>query len=268
MRIKQILHPQKTLLEDIRMAAGIVTDILLELKNLTKPDVSLDMLDELAERRVREAGAVPYNKGYKPDWAQMPFPATLCCSVNHEVCHGVPRGRSLQNGDIVKYDLGIKYKTGCGDAGLTVAVGNIDNRKQRAMRCGLQALYEGIRVVRGGICISSIGKAIETYASQQGYAVIKEYGGHHIGREMHEEPWIPHTYLQENDNKFLKEGAVICIEPMITPGKDRVAIAKSDGWTAFVTDGQPVVMFEEMLEITKNGYEILTNHLGNKGKSI
>lgn len=268
MRINQILQPNKTLLEDQRVAADIVSKILLELKDLTRPGVSLAMLDELAERRIRESGATPYNKGYQPKWALTPYPATLCASVDFEVCHAPPRGRTLQEGNIVKYDLGVRYKTGCGDAGLTVAVGEISNRKQRAMRYGLEALYEGIKVVKAGMPISAIGKAIENFVSSRGYTIIEEYSGHHIGKEMHEDPQIPHFYRPEDDNVFLKEGSVICLEPIITPGNDIIKISKEDGWTAFCIDGQPVVMFEEMLMVTKDSYEILTNHLGNKGKIL
>lgn len=263
MRIRQLLQPKQTLLEDQRVAADIVTDVLLELKALTKPDVSLDMLDELAERMIRERGGTPYNKGYKPDWAPVPFPATICCSVDFEICHAPPRGRSLHEGEIVKYDLGVKYKTGCGDAALTVAVGKIDNRKERAMRYGLQALYEGIRVVRAGAKIGTIGEAIERFVSPRGYNVIREFGGHHIGKKMHEEPHIPHytDYTGPLYRQELKEGAVICIEPMITPGKGRAVIAREDGWTSFCPDRQPVVMYEHMILVLKDGYEILTKHL-------
>jgi len=249
------------LLKDQRVAADIVTVVLLELKALTKPDVSLDMLDEIAERMIRELGGEPYNKGYKPDWSEVPYPNTICCSIDYEVCHAPPRSRTLRAGSIVKYDLGVRYKTGCGDAALTVAVGEIDNRKQRAMRYGLQALYEGIKVVKAGVPISAIGDAIERFAGKHGYTVIKEFAGHHIGKEMHEEPLIPHFYNHDFDRTLLQEGAVICIEPMMTPGKGRVKIAKEDGWTAFCPDGQPVVMFENQLLVTKDGSEILTKHL-------
>lgn len=255
------MWPKEVLLEDQRKAAEIVTEVLRELASLTKPDVSLDMLDELAERMIRDRGGIPYNKGYHPPWAPTPFPATICCSVDFEVCHAIPRGRVLREGEIVKYDLGVRYKSGCGDAALTVAVGEINNRKERAMRYGLQALYEGIKVVKAGVPISHIGRAIQDFSEKHGYQVIQGYGGHHIGKEMHEEPMIPHVYYKEDDDKILEEGAVICLEPMITPGTGRIKVAKEDGWTIFCPDGQPVVMFEHMLLITKEGCEILTKHI-------
>ena len=249
------------LLADQRIAAGIVTDVLLELEKLTAPDVSLDMLDELAGRMIVERGGTPYNKGYKPEWSQVPYPSVLCCSVDYEICHAPPRGRTLRAGSIVKYDIGVRYKSGCGDAALTVAVGEIDNRKQRAMYYALKALYEGIKVVKAGVPISAIGRAIETFASTRGYRIIKEFGGHHIGKEMHEDPHIPHKYYKEDDDRFLQEGAIICIEPLLTPGKGEMRMAKEDGWTAFCPDGQPVAMYEHMILVTKDGYEILTKHV-------
>lgn len=270
MRINQLLYPKKTLLEDMRVAANIITDVLLEITALTKPDVSLNMLDEIAERMIIERGGIPENKGYKPSWAQTPFPATLSCSVNHEVCHGIPRGRTLKDGDIVKYDLGVRYKSGCGDAGLTVAIGNIDNRKQRAMRYGLQSLYEGVKVVKAGQQIGAIGESIERFVGPRGYNIIKEFSGHHIGKEMHMKPDIPNytDYQSSLLKETLKEGAVICIEPMITPGKGKILMAKEDGWTAFCPDGQPVVMFEVMILVTTEGYEILTKHISVKADEV
>lgn len=247
--------------QDIRTGANIVSNILLELKDLTKPGVNLSMLDELTARRIKEAGATSANFGYKPDWAPTPFPSTLCTSVDFEICHGIPNNRELKEGSVVTYDLGIKYKSAFSDAALTVAVGKIDNRKDRATRYGLQALYEGIKVVRAGVPISAIGKAIESYVEPRGYNIIKEYSGHHIGKiAMHEDPQISHKYYKENDNKFLEEGRIICIEPMISPGNGNIAIAK-DGWTAYCKDGQPVVMFEHMILVGKDGGEILTKHL-------
>lgn len=248
-----------------------MTEVLLELKELTKPGVSLKFLDEFAEKLILERGGIPYNKGYHPDWSPEPFPATVCMSIDHEICHGTPVRKhyelpnvnielTLTEGQIIKYDLGVKYKTGCGDAALTVAVGEISNRKERTMRYTLRALYAGIEVVKAGVPISAIGTAIQRVALQNGYTVIKEFGGHHIGAEMHEEPLISMVPWPEDDNVLLKEGAVICIEPMLTPGKGEMKIGP-DGWVAYVTDGQPVAMFEHQVLVTKDGYEILTKHL-------
>ena len=249
-------------IDEMRQSAKIVSKILLELKSLTKPDVNLDMLDELASRRIVEMGATSYNKGYKPEGAEIPYPSTICASVNEEICHAPPAGRILKEGDIVTYDIGIRYKSGCGDAALTVAVGEIDNRKQRAMRYGLKALNEGIQVVKSGISVTAIGSIIERTAMINGYTTIKEYGGHTIGKEMHEKPYIPNYYdhRKKVENDRLMEGQVICIEPMITPGNGKMGLM-GDKWTAFVLDRQPVVMYEAMILVKKSGFEILTTHL-------
>ena len=258
MDLNRILNPKKALLDDQRMAGGIVTDILLELAEMTKPGVSLELLAELAERRIEEAGGEPCFKGYQPKWAKTPFPSVVCTSVEFEVCHGIPHNRILKEGEIISYDLGVKYKSGCGDACITIPVGEVNNRRQRAMRYGLEALYRGIKQVKAGIPISAIGKAIEDYCIENGYNVIKDFAGHHIGKEVHEKPYISHYYRKEDDNVFLKEGAVICIEPIITPGKVNIMIGE-DKWTAYVMDGQPVVQYEMMVLVTADGYEILTN---------
>lgn len=247
--------------QDIRQAATIVSDILLELKELVKPGVSLDALDEIAARRIIEAGAISANKGYKPQWAQNPYPATICACVDFEIAHCPPRGRMLKEGSIVTLDMGLKYKSAFADAATTISVGAVDNRKQRAMRYGLRALREGEKVVKAGVPIKEIAKAIEIYSNRMGYQVIRDYGGHHIGKEMHEEPSISHNYYPDDPDVLLEEGKVICLEPMLSPGVGRMGIFKDDGWTSFCLDGQPCVMFENMLLIKKNGCEVLTHHL-------
>ncbi len=249
------------LLADQRVAADIVTEVLLELASMTAPGVSLEMLDRLAETMIVERGGTPYNKGYKPDWSPTPYPATICCSVDYEICHAPPRGRDLKAGSIVKYDLGVKYGQGCGDAAITVPVGDIPRSKWRLMRYSLRALYAAIKVVKAGTPISAIGKAVERVAREAHYEVIREFGGHHIGREMHEAPHIPHLRYVADDAILLEEGAVICIEPMLADGNGKMKMAKEDGWTAFCPDGGTVAMFEHMILVGKDGGEILTKHL-------
>ena len=248
-------------LDDIKKAASIVSTILLELKDLTKPGAQLNMLDEYANRRIKELGAEPVLLGYKPEWAKTPYPATCCMSVDHEVAHGIPGQRELKEGQIIKYDLAVRYGSGHGDAALTVAVGEVDNFKQRLMRYGLCALHEGIAVVKAGVPLSAISHAIEDYCLIKNIEIIKDFAGHHIGKELHELPNIHHFYVKEDDNILLEEGKVICIEPMVTrAGYGKVGIAE-DGWTAFQVKGQPVIQYEAMVLIGKNGPEVLTTHL-------
>lgn len=244
-------------LEDQRKAAKIVSNILVELELLTAPGVSLFMLEELVERRIKEAGAEPAFKGYKPEGAETPYPSCLCASIEFEAAHAAPQTKNLEEGTIIKYDLGVEYKGSYADACITVPVGKVDNRRSRALRHGLKAMYQGISQVRSGAPVSAIGKAIEQYCDREGYRIIKGLQGHHIGSELHLKPNIPNYYEKNYDGLFLKEGDVLCIEPHITPGNGEVGAWK-DGWTIYTLDKQPVVCFEAMVLVTKDGGEILT----------
>lgn len=252
---------KKAKIEDIRQAAKIVSEVLQELEAMTVPDVQLNMLNEVAHRRIIEMGGEPILKGYKPKWANDPFPASICASVDYEICHGIPNERVLKEGNIVTYDIGLRYKSACGDAAITVAVGEIDNAKQRLIRYAKRSLMAGISVVKAGQKVSAIGTAIQLSCLENGFQPIAEYGGHTIGAELHEKPEIPSVYYKQDDGIFLQEDQVICIEPMIVrQGYGKVAIAP-DGWTAYEASGQPVAQFEHMILVTKNGYEILTSHI-------
>ena len=147
-------------LSDIRQAAKIVSTVLLELKELTVPGAQTDLLDEYANKRIKELGAEPAFLDYQPSWAKTPFPASVCISIDYEAAHGIPGRRELREGMIITYDIGVRYKTGCGDAAMTVAVGEVDNFKQRLMRFGQEALMEGIKQGRHCMPVSAIRKAI------------------------------------------------------------------------------------------------------------
>jgi methionyl aminopeptidase len=256
------MENNEQLLSDIRSAAKIVSEVLMELESLTCPDASLALLNELAERRIIEMGGTSAFKGYQPTWAKNPFKSACCMSVDYEVCHGSPdRGLFMMEGQIIKYDLGVKYGIGHGDACLTVAVGEISDRKKRLMRYAKEAMMVGIKKVHAGVKVSEIGRAIEQFSVRRGYNVIKEYAGHGIGRELHEDPMIPNIYRREDEDIILQAGQVICIEPMLTPGNGFTAIWPEDHWMAFCPDGQPVAQYEHEILVTDKGSEILTSHL-------
>lgn len=227
---------------------------------MTKSDAPLDLLDEMAAKIIKDMGGEPVFKGYQPDWAKTPFPATVCMSVDYEICHGIPGKRILKEGSIITYDVGVRYKTGCGDAALTVPVGEVDNFRQRLLRFGPRAVMAGVEAVKAGAPVSVIGKAIDQFCLMNNCTTIKQYGGHQIGAEVHEKPDIPSSYYATDDKVFLEEGKVICIEPMLVrSGYGKVNIAP-DGWTAYEITGQPACQFEHMVLITKDGYEVLTKH--------
>ena len=246
--------------KDIKQAAYIVSEVLLRLKKLAIIGVELNILDDFAKSIIKRYGATPYNKGYHPKWAKEPYPAVICASINEEAAHAPPDNKILKDGDIVIFDLGVRYKSACGDAAITVAVGEIDNQKNRLLRYARRTLYEGIKQVKAGVSIREIGKAMERLANGRGYNIVKDLGSHAIGKEMHEEPLFSNYDNPELENVLLKEGQVICIEPILTPGKAIISI-KPDNWTLYCVDNKPAAMFEAMVRVKKNGPEILTHHL-------
>lgn len=247
--------------KEVRKAAEIVARALETLKLSTTEGVSLLELEKIAQEAIRAQGAVSYNKGYKPEWSQVPYPAVLCVSVNEEVAHGIPTDRKLKKWDLVTYDLGIKYKSACGDAAITVPVGEPLPRDARLLRYSMQCLQEGIKKVHDGVSIGELQRAMENYARLNGYSIVKDYAGHGIGFDMHEEPLIPHFYDINNPRQdILTEGQVICLEPILTPGNG-VIYMKEDKWTTATIDRQKASMFEVMLLVTKEGSEILTPNL-------
>ncbi|MCK4522400.1 MAG: type I methionyl aminopeptidase [Nanoarchaeota archaeon] len=246
-------------IQHLRKAATIVSDILLKLERLSVPNTLLSVLEDETTLMIKKAGATSCIKDYKPHWAKEKYPSVLCACVNEEVVHCPPGEKVLKEGDIVTYDLGIAYKGVKGDAAITVPVGAISNRKQRLLRYSKGALLEGIDKVKAGVAISEIGKVIDTYSSRNGYNVFRTFCGHHIGKEMHELPLIPNFEDSVNHGK-LEEGKVICIEPTLTPGKEDIVLL-ADNWTTKSIDNQPCAMFEAMVLVKKDGFEVLTHHI-------
>lgn len=237
-------------LQRMRVANALVAEILGELASMAKPGVTTAKLDEVAEARVRAAGAVPAFKGYRG------YPATLCASVNDEVVHGIPSDRRLEDGDILSLDMGVVLDGFYGDSALTVGVGRIDERAEALLTVTEEALYRGIAAARVGGRLSDIGHAIQQWVEEHGFSVVREFVGHGIGTKLHEEPQIP-NYGQPGRGPRLAEGMVLAIEPMVNAGRAGVKVL-SDGWTAVTRDGSLSAHFEHTVAITTNGPEILT----------
>ena len=240
-------------IELMRKAGYLVSLTHQYLKPFIKPGVTTLELDKLAEEFILNNGGIPTCKGFEG------FPNSLCVSVNDEVVHGIPGTRKLKNGDIVTIDMVIGYHGYQGDAAWTYAVGDISDDKKYLMKHTEEALYEGIKMVRVGNRIGDISNAIESYAKNHNLGVVRELVGHGIGTNMHEEPDVP-NYGQAHTGPRLKEGMVICIEPMLNLGSARIGILDDD-WTIVTEDGSPAAHYEHTVLVTKDGYEILTPRL-------
>jgi methionyl aminopeptidase len=238
-------------IDRMRAPNQLVASVLAGLEAAVAPGVTTGDLDALAERLVREGGAEPAFKGYRG------YPATLCASVNEEVVHGIPSaGRVLRAGDIVSLDIGVKLDGFYGDAAVTVAVGTIAGETQDLLRVTKEALGKGIEQVRVGGRLSDIGHAVQAWVEAHGFSVVREFVGHGIGEQLHEEPQIP-NYGQPGRGPKLVEGMVLAIEPMVAMGRPDVKVLR-DGWTAVTKDGSLAAHFEHTVAVTGAGPLVLT----------
>lgn len=241
----------------MRAAGQLVAECFALLQESIQPGVSLRALDQLTEKYIRDKGAEPLYKGYRGSSAEHPpFPGVICASVNHEICHGLPNERVLIEGDVVGIDIGLRYKGYCGDACVTYPVGRVSPNAERLLAIGREALRVGIEAAQSGNYLGDIGTAIENYADSQHVTVVHEWGGHGIGRALHEPPSVSHI-RQDRRGPRLIPGMTFTIEPMINEGTHEWILLK-DGWTVITKDGKLSVQFEHSLAITKNGPELLT----------
>ncbi|MGE3845066.1 MAG: type I methionyl aminopeptidase [Vicinamibacterales bacterium] len=238
-------------LEKMWAANQLVADILQELRHLVAPGVTTGELDERAERVTRDAGAEPAFKGYRG------YPASLCASVNEEVVHGIPsRRRVLKAGDIVSLDMGVKLAGFFGDSAITVPVGEVSTGVEQLLQVTQDSLERAIAEVKPGARVSDIGHAVQTWVEAHGFAVVREFVGHGVGRALHEEPQIP-NYGPRGRGPRLAEGMVLAIEPMVNMGKPGVRVL-DDGWTAVTKDGSLSAHFEHTVAVTATGVDVLT----------
>jgi len=234
----------------MRKAGRLVGHTLTVVSAAAQPGVSLLELDELAERIIRGAGAVPSFLGYHG------FPATLCLSPNDGVVHGIPNGYVLREGDILSMDCGGIVEGYHGDAAVTVPIGDVDEAAKRLVAATERAMWAGIGQVRAGRRLSDIGHAVEQVALEPGYGVVREYVGHGIGTAMHEEPQVP-NYGRPGRGLRLDVGLVLALEPMLNEGGPETAVL-DDGWTVVTRDGSRSAHFEHTVGITAAGPEVLT----------
>jgi len=238
-------------IEKLRNSGRLVREILEEMRRRVQPGVTTLDLERFAEKRLRQLGVAPAFKGYRG------YPCCLCASVNEEIVHGIPSGRRvLKAGDIVSLDLGIVLKGYYGDSALTVPVGEISEPLKKLLRVTEESLELAIQHVRAGNRLGDISAAVQQHAERNGFSVVREFVGHGIGREMHEEPQIP-NFGKPGHGPLLKPGMVLAIEPMVTEGGNAVRVL-DDHWTAVTADGGYSAHFEHMVAVTSNGPDVLT----------
>lgn len=240
-------------IETMRSAAKIVATVLKEINQMTEAGMTTADLDDHAEKRIREMGATPSFKGYHG------FPASICASVNNEVVHGIPRKRKvIKNGDVVKIDTGAFYEGFHGDSCITIAVGKVKPKAQRLINAAEEALYAGINQVKAGNTLMDIAGAIEDSVRASKFAVVEDYTGHGVGRNLHEEPAVFNFRTKRAPNVVLKPGMTLAIEPILNEGTKHTRTLK-DRWTVVTLDRALSAQWEHTVLVTEEGYEILTD---------
>ncbi len=252
-------------IELFRKAGSLAGLVLEELGRMVEPGITTWDLDQVAEKMIRDGGAIPTFKGYRN------FPATICASVNEEIVHGIPsKKKVLKEGDVVSIDIGVTYRITedgkkrdfIGDTAITVPVGKVSSRLEKLLADTQESLYAGIRAAVNGANLDEVGGAIEDVAIGGNYGLVREYGGHGIGPKLHEEPFI--FNYRTHSRTHLKAGMVIAIEPMFNLGVEKTR-QKADGWTVVTTDYKPSAHFEHSILITETAQpEILTRRPSEK----
>lgn len=237
-------------IEIMRDANRIVAEVLDGLRHTCRAGMTTSELDAFAEKIPAKYGATPAFKGYRG------FPSALCASINQQVVHGIPGVYELKEGDIVSLDFGVFYKGYYGDAAITVPVGTITAQREKLLKITEECLHLGIDQMFPGNHLVDLSRAIQVHAESNGFSLVKEFGGHGIGRNLHEDPMV-FNYVTNGRGIQFKPGLVLAIEPMVNIGTDRVKIL-SDGWTVVTGDGKPSAHFEHTVAVTENGPEILS----------
>ncbi|KUP04641.1 methionine aminopeptidase [Bacillus coahuilensis m2-6] len=237
-------------LEIMKRAGQIVALTHKELQPHIKAGITTKELDNIADKFIRSCDAIPSFKGYNG------FRGSICASVNNELVHGIPGNRMLKDGDIISIDIGANYNGYHGDSAWTYPVGQIDDETKKLLSVTEESLFLGLEEAKPGERLSNISHAIQTFVEKNGFSIVREYVGHGVGQNLHEDPQIPH-YGPPNKGPRLKPGMVLAIEPMVNAGS-RYVRTLEDNWTVVTVDGKMCAHFEHTIAITENGFEILT----------
>ena len=247
-------------IELIRKAGAVVADVLSKLQEVAKPGVTTGRLDNIASQVTADAGAAALFKGVRSPYAQVPFPACVCASINEQVVHGIPSETViLKDGDILSIDFGARLDGYCADAAVTVAIGEISEDKRKLIDVTRHVLDIAIAKAAPAARWSQIAAEMQDYAESAGFSIVKDFVGHGIGGKMHEEPRVPNFVSDEllSCDIILTEGMVLAVEPMINAGTSDVRTLK-DGWVVVTKDRKCSAHFEHTIAIVKNGCEVLT----------
>jgi methionyl aminopeptidase len=248
-------------IEAMRVAGRLASEVLDMLTPHVKPGVTTDQLDKLAhDHIVNVQGAIPAPLNYAPP-GYTPYPKSICTSINHQVCHGIPNDRPLKNGDIVNIDVTVIKDGWHGDTSRMFIVGEGSIAAKRLCAITYEAMWRGIAKVRPGARLGDIGHAIQTFAENQGYSIVREFCGHGIGKKFHEEPQVLH-YGRPGTLEELVPGMVFTIEPMINAGRRDIK-ETGDGWTIVTRDRSLSAQWEHTIVVTDTGYEVLTLSAGS-----
>lgn len=238
-------------IELLGLSSLLVGQTLAEVGALIEPGMTTSQLDAVAETFIRDHHAEPAFKGYRG------FPATLCCSPDEQVVHGIPNDKPLRDGQILSVDCGALLNGYYGDSAFTFAVGEVSDDIRKLMDVTRESLYKGIGMARAGNRIGDIGWAVQQHAEQNGFGVVRELVGHGVGMALHEAPEVP-NFGKRGRGVKIKEGLVIAIEPMINMGKKHVRMA-DDGWTIYTADRKPSAHYEHTIAVTADGADVLSS---------
>jgi methionyl aminopeptidase len=252
----RIIYKKPHEMERMREAGVVVSTVLAAMRDAVRPGISTSDLDQLALNMVRKAGGHPSFLGYRV--GDKVYPASICASLNEEVVHGIPnKTRVLQEGDLVKLDIGVRLKGYHADSAITVPVGKVSDEVMRLLDVTRDSLWEGIRAVTFRGRLRDVSGAIQRYVEQHGFAVVREMVGHGVGKHLHEEPQIPNYVDHEHPDPQLLEGMTLAIEPMVNLGTPEIKILP-DQWTVVTADRKASAHFEHTVAVTRKGYDILT----------
>ncbi len=245
-------------LEKMRRSGLLVFEILRKLQEIAVEGATTMDLEVAAEKMISDAGARPAFKGYYVPAAGQDYKFVLCTSVNEEIVHGMPNPkRVLKKGDIVSIDTGVKLDGYYGDSAVTVPIGEVSEPVRKLLRVTREALELAIDRVRAGNRLFDVCGTVEQHVTSNGFSVVREYVGHGIGTQLHEEPQVPNYVDRRNENPRLKEGMVLAVEPMVNAGRPE-AVVRKDRWTAVTKDGSYSAHFEHCVAVTENGPWVLT----------